>query len=51
MAAEADLLDRAIAAALAAGLRTPDIMQPGMHKVGTLEMGAAIVGELGKLKG
>lgn len=49
MGAEADLLDRAIAAALAAGLRTPDIMQPGMHKVGTLEMGAAIVGELGKL--
>jgi 3-isopropylmalate dehydrogenase len=46
---EADLLDQAIAGALAAGLRTADIMQPGMRQVGTAEMGAAIVKELGKL--
>ncbi|HEX9881865.1 MAG TPA: isocitrate/isopropylmalate family dehydrogenase, partial [Hyphomicrobium sp.] len=49
MGKEADLLDAAIAAALAAGLRTGDIMQPGMRQVGTAEMGAAIVSELGKL--
>jgi 3-isopropylmalate dehydrogenase len=46
---EADLLEKAIAAALAAGLRTADIMQPGMRQVGTAEMGAAIVKELSKL--
>ena len=51
MGAEADLLDKAIANALAAGLRTPDIMQPGMRKVGTTEMGGAIVTELTKLMG
>jgi 3-isopropylmalate dehydrogenase len=49
MAAEADLLDKAIAGALADGLRTGDIMQPGMRKVGTAEMGAAIVDRLGQL--
>jgi 3-isopropylmalate dehydrogenase len=51
MGAEADLLDKAIANALAAGLRTPDIMQPGMRKVGTAEMGGAIIAELAKLAG
>jgi 3-isopropylmalate dehydrogenase len=49
MGKEADLLDKAIANTLAAGLRTPDIMQPGMRKVGTAEMGSAIVTELAKL--
>jgi len=49
MGAEAGLLDKAIANALAAGLRTADIMQPGMRKVGTAEMGGAIVAELAKL--
>jgi 3-isopropylmalate dehydrogenase len=49
MGNEADLLDKAIANTLAAGLRTPDIMQPGMRKVGTAEMGSAIVTELAKL--
>ncbi len=43
---EADLLDKAIAGVLAAGLRTGDIMQPGMTKVGTSEMGSAILAEL-----
>ena len=41
--AEADLLDEAIAAVLDEGLRTGDIMQPGMKRVGTREMGDAIL--------
>jgi 3-isopropylmalate dehydrogenase len=49
MGKEADLLETAIAGALAQGLRTPDIMQPGMRQVGTAEMGSAILAELGKL--
>ena len=31
---------------LASGVRTADIMQPGMTKVGTAEMGARIVEEI-----
>jgi 3-isopropylmalate dehydrogenase len=46
MAAEADMLDTAIASTLAKGLRTGDIMQPGMRKVSTREMGQAIIGAL-----
>ena len=34
----ADLLDEAIAAALKRNIRTGDIMQPGMTRVGTREM-------------
>ena len=49
MGEQADLLDKAIAAVLAKGLRTADIMQPGMRKVGTGEMGGAILDELGTL--
>lgn len=49
MGKEADLVDRAIASVLDAGLRTGDIMQPGMRKVGTTEMGRAIEAELAKL--
>ena len=48
---EADLIDKAIAGTLAAGYRTGDIMQPNMRKVGTTEMGRAIVDELGRLTG
>ena len=48
MSKEAGMLDTAIAAVLAKGLRTGDIMQPGMTKVGTSEMGKAIVDELEK---
>ncbi len=51
MGKEADLLDKAIANALDAGLRTADIMQPGMRQVDTSEMGQAVVAELGKLAG
>ena len=48
MAKMADKIDAAIAAALAKGLRTGDIMQKGMTKVGTSEMGKAIEKELAK---
>jgi 3-isopropylmalate dehydrogenase len=51
MGAEADLLDQAIANALGKGLRTADIMQDGMTKVTTAEMGGAIVSELDLLAG
>lgn len=43
MAKEADLVENAIKAVLAKGLRTGDIMQDGATKVGTSEMGAAII--------
>ena len=46
MPAEADLIDKAIASTLARGFRTGDIMQPNMRKIGTAEMGSAILEEL-----
>jgi 3-isopropylmalate dehydrogenase len=46
---EADLLEKAVANVLAAGLRTGDIMQPGKTRVGTQEMGQAVVNELNRL--
>lgn len=49
MIEEADMLEKAIANVLDAGLRTGDIMQPGMKQVSCSEMGAAIVDELRKL--
>jgi 3-isopropylmalate dehydrogenase len=49
MGGEADLIDRAIAATLAKGLRTADIKQEGAKIVSTPEMGAAIIGELATL--
>ncbi len=49
MAKEADLVDQAIAAALARGLRTADIMSEGATVVGTAEMGKAIVDEMQRL--
>jgi 3-isopropylmalate dehydrogenase len=49
MGAHADLIDRAIAAALAKGLRTADIKQEGAKIVSTSEMGAAIIGEMAAL--
>lgn len=49
MGREADLLDQAISATLARGLRTGDIMQPNMRLVGTSEMGSAILEELERL--
>src|ERR1700739_3246465 len=49
MTKEADLIDQAIAAVLARGLRTADIKSEGANVVSTAEMGAAIVGEMEKL--
>ena len=49
MGAEADMIDKAIAATLAQGYRTGDIMQPNMRQVGTTEMGSAILKELERL--
>jgi 3-isopropylmalate dehydrogenase len=49
MGKEADLLDQAIAGALAKGLRTADIKSEGCKIVSTKEMGEAIVGEVEKL--
>jgi 3-isopropylmalate dehydrogenase len=49
MSAEADRIDRAIAAALAKGLRTADIKSDGCKLVGTSEMGDAIVAEMAAL--
>jgi 3-isopropylmalate dehydrogenase len=46
---QADMLDAAIAATLARGLRTADIKSEGAVIVSTAEMGAAIVGEMEKL--
>ena len=42
----ADLVERAVANVLAAGLRTKDIAGPGTNAVGTGEMGDAVVKEL-----
>src|ERR1700686_4108257 len=49
MAKEADIVEAAIAAALARGLRTADIKSDGATMVGTAQMGEAIVGEMERL--
>ena len=46
---EADRLETAVATVLDGGLRTSDIMQPGMARVSTTVMGEAITRELDKL--
>jgi 3-isopropylmalate dehydrogenase len=51
MGREADLVEKAIAQVLDKGLRTADIMQDGMRKVSTTEMGAAIIEQLETLAG
>src|SRR5262249_59598859 len=43
---EADLVDNAVKRVLDSGLRTGDIMQPGMKKISTSEMGDALLAEL-----
>jgi 3-isopropylmalate dehydrogenase len=40
---QASRIERAVRRVLAAGLRTADIYEPGMQKVGTVEMGDAVV--------
>src|ERR1700680_129968 len=49
LAKEADLVDQAIRAGLAKGLRTPDIKSEGTTVVGTAQMGEAIAGEMARL--
>jgi len=49
MTREADLVERAVSNVLAGGLRTADIMQPGMARVSTSVMGEAVVREIEKL--
>jgi 3-isopropylmalate dehydrogenase len=44
---QADRIERAVKAVLAQGLRTPDIHEPGTTKVGTEQMGEAVVNALG----
>jgi 3-isopropylmalate dehydrogenase len=51
MIREADLLDQAIAATLAKGLRTADIRSSGGKVASTSEMGEAVVGEFAKQAG
>jgi len=41
--AAAETIERAVSAALDAGLRTPDIAQPGTRTVGCQEMGSAVL--------
>jgi 3-isopropylmalate dehydrogenase len=48
---EADLIDRAIEAALAQGLRTADIKSEGTRLVNTAQMGDAILHEMENLAG
>jgi 3-isopropylmalate dehydrogenase len=45
-AGDADLLERAVAAALAAGARTTDIAEPGAKRLSTVEMGNAVLSAL-----
>ncbi|MBX9727088.1 MAG: NADP-dependent isocitrate dehydrogenase, partial [Rickettsiales bacterium] len=49
MNAQADVVDAAVAHVLEQGLRTGDIMQPSAKKVGTREMGDAILAALDTL--
>ena len=49
LADKADRVQRAVAGVLAEGYRTPDIFQPGMKRVGTSEMGDAIVAVLARM--
>jgi 3-isopropylmalate dehydrogenase len=46
MGREADWIENAIARVLEKGWRTADIMQEGMRKVSTPDMGEAIIGEI-----
>ena len=48
LAEDADLIEAAVAGVLAGGLRTADIMQPGMARVSTTVMGESLLRELDK---
>ena len=49
MAEDADYIEQAVQNVLANGLRTGDIMQPGMTLVSCTQMGDAVTKELDKL--
>jgi 3-isopropylmalate dehydrogenase len=49
MGREADLIEQAIAAALAQGLRTADIKSEGTKVIGTAAMGDAVIAEMERL--
>jgi 3-isopropylmalate dehydrogenase len=48
---DADLLEQAVAAALASGARTADIAEPGAARHSTAEMGDAVLNALDKVSG
>ncbi|MFT9381776.1 isocitrate/isopropylmalate family dehydrogenase, partial [Gluconobacter sp.] len=48
-AEDAELIEKAVSNVLASGLRTADIMSPGMARVGTDMMGQAVLREMEKL--
>ena len=48
---DADLLEKAVASALAAGARTADIAEAGAKKLSTQEMGDAVLNALEKVAG
>ncbi|MDR1936703.1 MAG: 3-isopropylmalate dehydrogenase [Candidatus Accumulibacter sp.] len=47
----ADRIHRAVSKVMTDGYRTADIFQPGMKKIGTAEMGDAVVEALGRISG
>jgi 3-isopropylmalate dehydrogenase len=49
MVKEADMIEKAIAAALDTGVRTADIASAGTKTIGTAQMGDAIIAEIEKL--
>jgi 3-isopropylmalate dehydrogenase len=49
MKKEAELIERAVGNVLDAGMRTGDIMQPGMRLISTSEMGNAVLAALDKI--
>jgi 3-isopropylmalate dehydrogenase len=48
---DADMLEKAVSAALASGARTADIAEPGATKLSTREMGDAVLNALDKVAG
>jgi len=48
---DADLLEKAVQTALAAGARTADIAEPGATRLSTVEMGDAVLSALDRVAG
>jgi 3-isopropylmalate dehydrogenase len=48
---DADLLEKAVGTALAAGARTADIAEPGATRLSTQQMGDAVLNALEKVAG